>query len=48
MNIEIRYHQVTKKDKLITGIENVKIRLHETWGWTSGDKSKGQSIIEEI
>ena len=55
-NIEMRYHQVNDKDELMTGIckskpeilENGKIRLHESWEWTSGDKSKGQSIIEEI
>ena len=54
-NIDIRYHQVNDKDELMTGIcsstpeilENGKIRLHESWEWTSGDKSKGQSIIEE-
>jgi|TARA_B110000090_G_scaffold199889_1_gene240279 hypothetical protein len=55
-NIEMRYHQLNDKDELMTGIckskpeilENGKIRLHESWEWTSGDKSKGQSIIEEI
>ena len=54
-NIEMRYHQINEKDELMTGIckstpeilENGKIRLHEDWEWTSGDKSKGQSIIEE-
>jgi hypothetical protein len=54
-NIEMRYHQVNNQGKLMTGIchskperlANGKIRLHETWQWTSGDKSKGQSIIEE-
>lgn len=53
--IEMHYHQVNDKDELMTGIckskpeilENGKIRLHESWEWTSGDKSKGQSIIEE-
>jgi hypothetical protein len=53
--IEMRYHQVNQKGELMTGIckskpeilENGKIRLHETWEWTSGDKSKGQSIIQE-
>ena len=25
-----------------------KIRLHENWQWTSGDLSKGESILEEI
>jgi hypothetical protein len=54
-NIEMRYHQVNDKDELMTGIcnskpeimENGKIRLHESWQWTSGDKSNGESIIEE-
>lgn len=54
--IEMRYHQVNTQGELMTGIglskpeitENGKIRLHENWEWTSGDKSKGQSIIEEI
>lgn len=55
-NIEMRYHQVNNKGELMTGIcfskpeilENGKIRLHETWQWTSGDQSKGDSILEEI
>jgi hypothetical protein len=54
-NIDMRYHQVNNKGEIMTGIcksrpeilENGKIRLHECWEWTSGDKSKGQSIIEE-
>lgn len=55
-NIDMRYHQINDQDELMTGIckstpeilENGKIRLHESWEWTSGDKSKGQSIIEEL
>lgn len=54
-NIEMHYHHVNYKGELMTGIcmskpeilENGKIRLHENWEWTSGDKSKGTSIIEE-
>lgn len=54
-NIEMRYHQINDQDELMTGIcfsrpemlENGKIRLHESWEWTSGDKTKGTSIIEE-
>lgn len=54
-NIEMRSHQVNKKGELMTGIchskpeilENGKIRLHETWQWTSGDQSKGNSVLEE-
>ena len=55
-NIDMRYHQVNEKGELMTGIcqslpemlPNGKIRLHETWRWTSGDGSTGESIIEEI
>lgn len=54
--IEMRYHQVNNQDELMTGIctstpeilENGKIRLHENWEWTSGDYTKGSSIIEEV
>jgi len=55
-HIETRYHQVNTRGELMTGIcnavpeilKNGKIRLHETWEWTSGDKSKGQSVLEEL
>lgn len=54
--INMRYHQVNEKGELMTGVcqsipevlANGKIRLHETWQWTSGDKSKGNSVLEEI
>lgn len=54
-NIDMRYHQINEKGELMTGIchskpeilVNGKIRLHETWQWTSGDLSKGNSVIEE-
>lgn len=53
--IDMRYHQVNQKGELMTGtchsipeiLTNGKIRLHETWQWTSGDRSTGNSIIEE-
>jgi hypothetical protein len=55
-NINMRYHQINQNGKLMTGtcnsrpelLRNGKIRLHEEWQWTSGDKSKGKSILEEI
>ncbi len=55
-NIEMRYHQINEKGELMTGMcysileltENGKIRLHENWKWTSGDKSSGKSILEEL
>ena len=34
----------SKPEKLSNG----KIRLHENWDWKSGDKSKGQLILEEV
>jgi hypothetical protein len=54
--LDMRYHQVNTKGELMTGIcfstpeilLNGKIRLHEKWEWTSGDKSVGESIIEEL
>lgn len=54
-NIDMRYHQVNDKGELMTGIcrsspeilANGKVRLHESWEWTSGDRTKGSSVIEE-
>lgn len=53
--IQMRYHQVDVNGQLMTGkctstpnvMANGKIRLHEVWQWTSGDESKGSSILEE-
>ena len=55
-NIDMRYHQVNVNDEIMTGVchsipeilPNGKIRLYESWQWTSGDRSKGESILEEI
>jgi hypothetical protein len=55
-SLNMRYHQVNTKGELMTGVcfstpeilPNGKIRLHEKWEWTSGDRSKGESIVEEI
>lgn len=54
--IEMRYHQINKKGELMTGVchstpeilPNGKIRLHEKWQWTSGDRSQGTSVLEEV
>ena|SRR5688500_13899120 len=53
--IDMRYHQINSRGEMMTGIckstpeilENGKIRLHESWQWTSGDMSNGESVIEE-
>ena len=55
-SINMRYHQINESGELMTGIcsskpeidSNGKIKLYESWEWTSGDKSKGTSILEEI
>ncbi len=55
-NISMRYHQVNSNGELMTGIctshpevlEDGRIRLHESWEWTSGDRSSGSSILEEV
>jgi hypothetical protein len=52
----MRYHQININNEIMTGkciskpeiLVDGKIRLHETWEWTSGDFSSGTSIIEEI
>ena len=54
--IEMCYHQINTKGKLMTGIcsskpeltKKGKIKLYEKWEWTSGDKSKGESVLEEL
>jgi hypothetical protein len=55
-NIEMHYHQINSEGEFMTGIchsrpeimDDGKIRLHESWQWTSGDRTTGQSILEEI
>lgn len=54
--IDMCYHQVNDKGELMTGVcrsvpelmSEGRIRLHETWRWTSGDGSSGRSVLEEI
>lgn len=53
--IDMRYHQINIRGEIMTGhctsipevLASGKIRLHENWQWTSGDRSTGQSILEE-
>ena len=54
--IQMSYHQVNLNGELMTGVccstpqilDNGKIRLNEEWQWTSGDQSKGSSVLEEV
>ena len=60
-NLAFRYHQLNTDGQLKTGtcqstpevVPNGKVRLHETWRWTSGDESaavsrSGTSVLEEV
>ena len=54
--LDMRYHQLNDSGELMTGIctstpeflTDGRIRLHEKWQWTSGDKTPGESLLEEI
>lgn len=54
--LDFRYHQINDRGEIQTGecrsipetLPDGRIRLHETWQWTSGDRSSGTSIVEEI
>ena len=54
--LDFRYHHITYEGLIRTGkgisepkfTKANKLRLHERWQWTSGDRSSGTSILEEI
>jgi hypothetical protein len=54
--LDTRYSHVKATGELATGVcvstpevlSDGRMRLHETWQWTSGDLSTGQSVIEEV
>ncbi|NRB61871.1 MAG: n-acetylglutamate synthase [Saprospiraceae bacterium] len=55
-HIDMYYHQVNTAGQIMTGrcestpeiMANGKIRLYEVWQWTSGDKLKGTSVLQEL
>lgn len=55
-SLEMRYQHINRWGELMTGVcksiperlTDGRIRLYETWQWTSGDQSSGESVIEEI
>tara|TARA_B110000211_G_scaffold234635_1_gene305252 strand:+ start:3204 stop:3539 length:336 start_codon:yes stop_codon:yes gene_type:complete len=55
-DIQVSYHQINKDGLIMTGkcdskpeiMKNGKIRLIESWQWTSGDLSVGKSVLEEL
>lgn len=54
--LDMRYQHINTQQQLMTGtcittpeiLCNGKMRLHEQWQWTCGDKSTGTSVIEEV
>lgn len=54
--LDMRYQRLNRQGEFMTGqclstptvLEDGRYRLHETWQWTSGDRSSGESVIEEI
>lgn len=54
--LDMRYQHVNAKGEIMTGqcrstpemLADGRVRLHEAWQWTSGDRSSGTSIVEEV
>ncbi|HVF87905.1 MAG TPA: hypothetical protein VM866_09955 [Pyrinomonadaceae bacterium] len=54
--LDMRYQHVNLSGELMTGrcrstpevLPDNRLRLHESWQWTSGDNSAGTSVIVEI
>lgn len=54
--LDFVYHHMNNKMEIKTGkchsipniLENGKLELSEQWEWTSGDCSKGESLLTEV
>lgn len=54
--LDFRYHHLHVGGGLMTGtcrsrlevLADGRYRLHESWQWTSGDRSAGTSVLEEV
>jgi len=54
-SLDMRYQHINRKGEIMTGVctsipetlPDGRIRLHETWQWTTGDLSSGVSVLEE-
>jgi hypothetical protein len=52
----MRYQHVNARGELMTGqcrstpevLPDGRLRLRESWQWTSGDGTSGESVVEEI
>ncbi len=54
--LDMSYQHINQQGELCTGkcfstpevLPDGRYRLHESWQWTSGDCSKGNSVVEEL
>jgi hypothetical protein len=54
--LDMRYQHLNSGGELMTGkcrstpeiLPDGRLRLREVWQWTSGDFSRGESVIEEV
>ena len=54
--LDMRYAHVNAAGVLMTGtcrstpdvLADGRLRLHERWRWTSGDRTAGTSVVEEV
>jgi hypothetical protein len=55
-SLELLYHHLTNGGELRSGhcrsrpeqLPDGRLRLHEKWEWTWGDRSNGESVVEEV
>ena len=55
-SLEFLYQHLSDEGELRSGhceskpeiLPDGRIRLHETWRWTSGDPTSGESVLEEV
>lgn len=55
-HLHFNYQHINQNNEIQTGVcssepeflPNGRIRLLEKWQWTSGEQTKGESIVEEI
>ena len=54
--LDMRYHHLNNQGALMAGqcvstperLPDGRLRFHEAWQWLTGDRSSGQSTIEEV
>ena len=55
-SLAMQYHHINAAGQLMAGtcsttpevLDDGRLRLHEAWQWSTGDRSRGTSTLEEI